>query len=482
MKKTKKWLAIIPVALMSITMAGTPMLTNTVFAAPSPYFSDVPAGHWAYDAVVELAKAGIVDGYDDKTFQGNKTLSRYEFAFIVAKALDKFDAADEDSKQRIDKLSSEFASELNRLGGRVAKVEAKTNTWVGGETRMRYLSNDPNPASGKRLSASEQFDFRQRIKFWGNVNEDVSWVGRISTSGGNKFGTVNYPGSGSEISLDLMNVTAKNVLGLDSIRVGRTALDFYSVGLFGGPLNYDGITINKKIGDVKFKGWTGTIRPGTTANTNQLSTAQVDYKLADNLNIKSGYYWANAEGTSKPDAGKPDGTGLLNTNTGRYDTSKGWTAGFDYKIGKVTVLGDYVGTTLDNASGGLSSSPKAWAVQVSNSQGPAVLYPAVNLVNPVKKGSDAWLVGYRSIDPGAIPNGAGGFDQTAVANPAQPYNVTTHGTDNVNVLFLAYQNVIAKNVILSLEYQDFKIKNQGLTSLSSDKLDKTYMMKFEIFY
>lgn len=477
MKKTKKWLAIIPLALMSITMAGTPALTNTVFAATAPSFSDVPTGHWAYDAVVKLAKAGIVDGYSDKSFQGNKTMSRYEFAFIIAKAMDKFEAADEANKQLIDKLSSEFAGELNRLGGRVAKVEAKTNTWIGGETRMRFLSNDPNPASGKKLGASEQFDFRQRIKFWGNINDNISWMGRISTSGGNKFGSVSYPGSGSEISLDLMNLTAKNVLGLDSLRVGRTALDFYTTGLFGGPLNYDGITVNKKMGDVSFKGWTGTIRPGTTVSTNQLSTAQVGYKLADNLNVKSGYYWANAAGTSAA-----NGTGLLNTNTGSYDSSKGWTAGFDYKMGKITVLGDYVATTLVDAKDGLGSSPKAWAVQVSNSQGPAVLYPAVNLVSPAKAGSDAWMVGYRSIDPGAIPNGAGGFDQTAVGNLAQPYNVSTHGTDNVNVLFLAYQNVIAKNLIASLEYQDFKIKNRGLTTLSSDKLDKTYMMKFEFFY
>ncbi|HWR06487.1 S-layer homology domain-containing protein, partial [Sporomusa sp.] len=481
MKKTKKWLAIIPLTLMSITMAGTPALTNTAFAAIAPAFSDVPAGHWAYEAVAKLAKEGIVDGYSDKTFQGNKTLSRYEFAFIVAKAMDKFDAADEANKQLIDKLSSEFAGELNRLGGRVAKVEAKTNTWLGGETRMRYLSNDP--ALGKKLNRSDQFDFRQRIKFWGNINEDVSWVGRISTSGGSKFGSITDPGTGSEIGLDIMNITAKNFLGFDSIRFGRSALDFYTTGVFGGPMNYDGVTFNKKLGDnVTFKGWTGTIRsvtaPAVTNNTSQLSTSQLGIKLADNLNVKTGYYWSNAD---QGDTSLPN-RNAINTKAGYgYDSSKGWTTGFDYKIGKITVLGDYVSTTLDNATSGLPSNPKAWVVQVSNSQGPAVLYPAVNLVNPAKKGTDAWMVGYRSIDAGAIPAGAGGFDQTAVSNTSQPYNVSFHGTDNVKVVFLGYQNVVAKNVIASLEYQDFKIKNQGLTTLPSDKLDKTYMMKFEFF-
>lgn len=481
MKKTKKWLAIIPMALMSITMAGTPALTSTVSAATAPSFSDVPAGHWAYDAVAKLAKAGIVDGYSDKSFQGNKTMSRYEFAFIVAKAMDKFDAADENNKQLIDKLSSEFAAELNRLGGRVAKVEAKTNTWVGGETRMRYVSNDPNSYMGKKLNRSEQFDFRQRIKFWGNVNDDIAWVGRLSTSGGSKFGSITDPGSGTETSLDIMNATAKNFLGFDSVRVGRSALDFYTTGTFGGPMNYDGVTVNKKFGNVSFKGWTGTIKSIVTSagnnNTNQLSTGQLEFKLANNLNLKTGYYWANEEGKSDL-----KGTGL-NTKAGYgYDSSQGWTTGFDYKIGKITILGDYISTTLNDTIGGLPSNPKAWAVQVSNSQGPAVLYPAVNLVNPAKKGTDAWMIGYRSIDAGAVPAGAGGWDQTAVSNTTQPYNVSFHGTDNVKVLFLGYQNVVSKNVIASLEYQDFKIKNRGLTDLPSDKLDKTYMLKLELFY
>ena len=485
MKKVNKLLAIIPLALMSITMAGTPALTGTVSAAAATSFSDVPADHWAYGAVAKLAQAGIIDGYNDRSFRGDKILTRYEFAIIVAKAMDKFEAADDTNKKLIDTLSAEFNSELNRLGARVAKVENKTNTWVGGETRMRFISNDPNPVSGKRLSGSEQFDFRQRIKFWGRINEDISWIGRITTSGSNKFGTVDYPGSGSEISLDIMNVTFQRLLGSDSIRVGRSALDFYTTGLFGGPLNYDGVTINKRFGDVSFKGWTGILKPATKkVSDEQLSTAQVGLKVNDNLNVKTGYYWANSPGSSTPaDIDKPvDGTGRLNTNRGSYDKSQGWSAGFDYKLGKYTLLGDYVGTSLDNAKDGLGSNPKAWAVQFSNSQGPAVLYPAVNLVNPAKAGSDAWLVGYRSIDPGAIPNGAGGYDQTAVSNAAQGYNVSNHGTDNVNVLMLAYQNVIAKNLLLSLEYQDFKIKERGLTSLASDHLDKNYMVKFEFYY
>ncbi|WP_371377914.1 S-layer homology domain-containing protein [Sporomusa aerivorans] len=488
MKKTKKWLAIIPLTLLSVTLAGMPALTNPVHAAVTQSFSDVPAGHWAYDAVAKLAKAGIVDGYSDKTFQGNKTLSRYEMAFIVAKAMDKFEGADEDNKQLIDKLSSEFAAELNRLGARVAKVEAKTNTWIGGETRMRVVSDNPTPAGGKKLNGSDRFDFRQRIKFWGNINDDLAWTGRLVTNTSNKFGNAEYS-SGSEISLDLMNVTAKNLFGLDSMRVGRSALDFYTNGIFGKAGNVDGVTLSKKLGDVNFKGWTGNIKSaGTNGDANQLTTGQLDVKLADNFNLKTGYYWADIKGTSTtytPASGSNtevfSGSGSLNTNVGSFKSSQGWTAGVTYKMGKYTLLGDYVSTTLNGAAG-LPDNPKGWVVQLSNSKGPDVIFPAVNLVNPSKVGSDAWMVSYRSIDAGAIPGGAGAFDVTAVANTAQPYNIYLHGTDNVNVLYLAYQNVVAKNVIASLEYQDFKIKNRGLTDLTSNKLDKTYMMKIEFFY
>ncbi|WP_425058761.1 hypothetical protein SCACP_34160 [Sporomusa carbonis] len=481
MKKAKKWLAVIPLALMSVTMAGMPAWTGTVSAAVANSFSDVPAGHWAYDAVSKLAKAGLIDGYSDKSFQGDKTISRYEFAFIVAKALDRFDNADDANKQLIDKLSAEFASELNRLGTRVSKVETKTNTWVGGETRLRFVSDDPGVSGGSQLKGADRFDFRQRIKFSGTVNDTISWAGRITTSGTNKFGNTEY-NSGSEISLDLMSVTAKNVLGMDSIRVGRSALDFYSGGLFGKPMNVDGVLINHTFGNASFKGWTGNIKnAGNNGDANQLTTGQVGFRLADNMNVKTGYYWADIPGTKK---GRGEGTVNISggaTASNVFTSSKGWTAGFDYKLGRYTLIGDYVSTTLENPNG-LPSNPKGWAVQLSNSQGPAVLFPSVNLVNPVKVGTDAWMASYRSIDPGAIPAGAGNFDSTAVAYAAQPYNIFTHGTDNVNVLYLAYQNVIAKNVILSLEYQDFKIKNRDLTDLSSDKLNQTYMMKFELFY
>ncbi len=482
----KKWLAIVPLTLLVISMAGSPMCNNTVYAA-TVSFTDVPAGHWAYAAVGQLAKAGFIDGYGDRTFRGDRTMSRYEFAILVAKAMDKFDSADAANKELLDKLSAEFAGELNRLGTRVAKVETKTNTWIGGETRFRVVGNEPAPIGSKKLSGSDTFEFRQRIKFWGNINDNMSFFGRMATTGGNKFGNAEYS-SGSEIALDQMNITAKNIFGFDSIRVGRSALDFITTGLIGKPMNVDGILLTDSWDKLSFKGWTGNIKTNkwdatlgaagayTGNESYQMTTGQLGYKVSDRFAINAGYYWADVPGSSTA-----TGTGTLNTNRGSYSGSKGWTTSVTYKMGQYTLLGDYVSTTLDGATN-LPDNPKGWVVQISNSQGPNVLYSAVPLVNPTKVGTDAWMVSYRSLDAGTTPAGGGGFDTTAVANPSQPYNVFTHANDNINALFLAYQKVVAQNVLLALEYQDFKIKNRSLTDLTSDRLDKTYMMKFEFFY
>ena len=66
----KKQLVASLAAAMVLGVAGTS------FAAANP-FADVPSKHWAYDSVTSLAQAGIVDGYGDGKFQGDKMMSRY---------------------------------------------------------------------------------------------------------------------------------------------------------------------------------------------------------------------------------------------------------------------------------------------------------------------------------------------------------------------------------------------------------------------
>lgn len=71
-------------ALASVLTLGSASVT---FAA-NP-FSDVPAGHWAYKSVTKLALEGVIEGYGDGTFLGNRNITRYEMAQMIAKAMAK---------------------------------------------------------------------------------------------------------------------------------------------------------------------------------------------------------------------------------------------------------------------------------------------------------------------------------------------------------------------------------------------------------
>ena len=101
----------------SLVLAMAMALGVTASAYAANPFSDVPAGHWAYDSVNKLAAAGIVDGYGNGTFGGDRLMTRYEMAQIVAKAMAK--------GANVDRLAAEFADELDSLGVRVAAFGEK---------------------------------------------------------------------------------------------------------------------------------------------------------------------------------------------------------------------------------------------------------------------------------------------------------------------------------------------------------------------
>ena len=123
----------------ALTTALVVGAASTTFAAANP-FSDVPADHWAYDAVSQLAADGVIEGYGDTTFRGNQNITRYEMAQMIAKAMAKSDVSAAD-KALIDKLAAEFSDELNNLGVRVSNLERNADKvkWTG-EARYTYTS------------------------------------------------------------------------------------------------------------------------------------------------------------------------------------------------------------------------------------------------------------------------------------------------------------------------------------------------------
>ena len=147
----------------SLVLAMAMALGVTASAYAANPFSDVPAGHWAYDAVNKLAAEGVVDGYPDGTYGGDKLMTRYEMAQIVAKAMAK--------GANVDKLAAEFADELDSLGVRVANLEKKSdNVKITGQIRASYRSGDN--------SAHESY-LRTRLFLNGAINEDWTYTGRF---------------------------------------------------------------------------------------------------------------------------------------------------------------------------------------------------------------------------------------------------------------------------------------------------------------
>lgn len=86
--RSKKF-ALILAAVLVVTLSAS------AFAAKNP-FADVPADHWAYDSVVQLAAVGLVEGYPDGTYGGTRSMTRYEAAMVFARALARLEALVED--------------------------------------------------------------------------------------------------------------------------------------------------------------------------------------------------------------------------------------------------------------------------------------------------------------------------------------------------------------------------------------------------
>ena len=150
----------------SLVLAMAMALGVTASAYAANPFSDVPAGHWAYDAVNKLAAEGVVDGYPDGTYGGDKLMTRYEMAQIVAKAMAK--------GANVDKLAAEFADELDSLGVRVANLEKKAdNVKITGQIRASYRDTDNSSHEGR---------LRTRLFVNGAVNEDWTYTGRFENS------------------------------------------------------------------------------------------------------------------------------------------------------------------------------------------------------------------------------------------------------------------------------------------------------------
>lgn len=188
--------------LLSLSAAAIIMSTAGVACAASNPFSDVPKDSWAYDAVATLAADGVIDGYPDGTYKGNNTMTRFEMAQIVARAMAKTDI-DKVDKALVDKLAAEFAEELDNLGVRVADLEKKSdNVIFTGTARLRYDDGDIN-ATNPNQRNGDDIASHSHIETWikGKVNDDWTAIGQIETEFNNEIGSITaYGGNDHQVN------------------------------------------------------------------------------------------------------------------------------------------------------------------------------------------------------------------------------------------------------------------------------------------
>ena len=202
--------------------AATAVLGVTTAFAANP-FSDVTPDSWAYQAVSQLANAGIVNGYPDGTFKGQNNITRYEMAQMVAKAMANQDRANAEQQAMINRLADEFSNELNNLGVRVARLEDRVgNVKVTGDARLRYKDAE---------HAKSKFDARARVQFNAKVNDRTDAVVRL-TSGNFELGN-SQNGGNANATIDRAYVNHKfgERVSLKAGRFGQT---------IGGGLAFDG--------------------------------------------------------------------------------------------------------------------------------------------------------------------------------------------------------------------------------------------------
>ena len=212
-----------------LALAAVAALTAGVSAYAANPFSDVTPSDWAYQAVVDLSEQGVVEGYPDGTFKGERNITRYEMAQIIARMLAKEDQLNAEQRATLDKLAGEYADELANLGVRVSNLEKKVgNLYWSGDARMRYQD--------KTLNKDDSWNGRIRINVRGQVNDSTYVQGRF-------LNEMNFKDSASsDTSMDQLYVNHN--FGKDfAVRLGRQPISFGDQAgwLSNGHEGYDGV-------------------------------------------------------------------------------------------------------------------------------------------------------------------------------------------------------------------------------------------------
>ena len=426
----------------ALTTALVVGAASTTFAAANP-FSDVPADHWAYDAVAQLAQDGVINGYGDGTFRGQQEITRYEMAQMVAKAMAKTDVSAAD-KAMIDKLAAEFSDELNNLGVRVSNLEKKTDNvkWTG-EVRYRYAKDSLKDQDGDLDSRTNQVLFR--VEPSAQVNENWTAKARIDYyTNADSDSEVNTTGSRKNNgNLEVDRIYAEGVYGNTTIDLGR--LPYFTNSSHG--MVYDdkltgaGVTFGK---DVKTTIVYGRSSKGGSADNQYTPSGSmfgidINYDNGKKSTAGLGYNALSLDAGSSVDKGG-------------VDSMKIWNVGIGYRfLPTFNMTVDYSKNT-NNADGAKSDVARGYNIQAN--------YKGAVAAN---KGSFGIYAAYRNLG--------------ALAGIASTYDGLNEGFKGWE---LGTQYAFAQNILGTVKY--FKGTHMGVTDTDSDQDYSKIFGQVEFFF
>ena len=380
-----------------LALAAVAALTAGVSAYAANPFSDVSTDDWAYQAVSDLSDQGVVEGYPDGTFKGERNMTRYELAQIIARLMAKEDQLNAEQQATLDKLAGEYADELANLGVRVSNLEKKVgNLYWSGDARMRYQD--------KAVKADDNWDGRMRINVKGQVNEATYVQGRFVSN-------MNFKDDQSA-STSMDQIFVNHNFGKDvAVRLGRQPIVFGNQGgwLYGDSKGYDGAQVSYNNGKLAL-----------TTGYGQLNTSNIDDLKAEDVYFAQGAY---DFGVAKLNADYIAVKGAEGTD---LDKAEVYGVGLNVPVQKFNVFGEYYKNTTAN------DNDSAWNAGL-----------AYGKADWKKAGTWDLSVAYNDVDAKVFFGGTG--LQT---------NVLDYLKTNDNVTFWnAIANVtLQKNVQLHAEY------------------------------
>lgn len=231
-----------------MALAAAAALTAGVSALAANPFSDVSTDDWAYQAVSDLSDQGVVEGYPDGTFKGERNITRYELAQIIARLMAKEDQLNAEQRATLDKLAGEYADELANLGVRVSNLEKKVgNISWSGDAKMWYVNNS-------KETRGDSWKGRMRIKVRGQVNDSTYVQGRFKNQ-------MDFKGdNSSDTIMDWLYVN--HSFGDANVTLGRMPVTIYDGFMFdstlkGAKLAYgkDAFDVSLSFGRLVDNGW-----------------------------------------------------------------------------------------------------------------------------------------------------------------------------------------------------------------------------------